>query len=217
VEMGVVFPAFCVQNGIWRAVCGVGAVDMHRLCFRISTYSMCMVMGGGAAAMPVARWGWCGPSVRELSHASAVREVTGHTSRCVGGRTVLLPALSPCFPTSICVVSACMCSGGNLTRWVLWGGVLTWWWGSFFLRFVSKMGLGALCVELVPQICTVHVFQYPHAQCVWTWVVGLARCLWRAWEGVDCVCGGSLTPALCGRSQGPHVDMLKAVMDDCLR
>jgi hypothetical protein len=40
------------------------------------------------------------------------------------------------------------------------------WWavdvvvGVVFRVFcVSKMGLGALCVELVPQICTIHVFQ----------------------------------------------------------
>jgi hypothetical protein len=34
VVVGAVYPAFCVQNGTWRAVCGVGAADMLRLVFR---------------------------------------------------------------------------------------------------------------------------------------------------------------------------------------
>ncbi len=55
----VVSTAFCVRNGTWRAVCGVGAADMHRLCFLIATYSMCMGMGGGAGMMPVACLGGC--------------------------------------------------------------------------------------------------------------------------------------------------------------
>ena len=70
-----------------------------------------------------------------------------------------LPALSPCFLISICVMSVRMCSGGNLIRWVLWGGVLTWWWGSFSVCFVCKTGLGVLCAELVWQICAVYVFR----------------------------------------------------------
>jgi hypothetical protein len=159
VVVGVVFRVFCVQNGTWCAVCGVGAADMHRLCFLIAAYSIYMGMGGGAAATPVARLGGCGRCVGGLSHASAVREVTGHTSRCVGGGCECLPALNPCFPAAICVVSMRMCSGGNLMRWVWCGGLLTWWWGSFSMCFVCKTGLGALCVELVPQICTIHVFQ----------------------------------------------------------
>jgi hypothetical protein len=85
VEMGVVSPALCAQNRIWCAVCGVGAPDMRRLWFPIATYSMCMGMGGGAAATPVARWGWCGLCVGGLSLTGCVREVTGHTSRCVEG------------------------------------------------------------------------------------------------------------------------------------
>ncbi len=47
-----------------------------------------------------------------------------------------LPAFSPCFMTSTCVMSVCMCSGSNLTRWVQWCGVLTWCWGSFSVAFV---------------------------------------------------------------------------------
>ena len=58
--VGVVLPVFCVQNETWRAVCGVGAADMHRLCFPIATYSMYMGMGGGAGGTPVARLGGCG-------------------------------------------------------------------------------------------------------------------------------------------------------------
>jgi hypothetical protein len=60
VVVGVVFRVFCVQNGTWCAVCGVGAADMHRLCFLIAAYSIYMGMGGGAAATPVARLGGCG-------------------------------------------------------------------------------------------------------------------------------------------------------------
>ena len=59
VVVGVVFRVFCAQNGIWCAVCGVGAADMHRLCFPIVMYSMCMEMGGGAGGTPVARLGGC--------------------------------------------------------------------------------------------------------------------------------------------------------------
>ena len=88
VVVGAVFVVFCVQNGIWRAVCGVGVVDMHRLCFPIATYSMCMVMGGGAGGTPVARLGGCGLCVGRLPHVRCVREATGHTSRCVGGGCV---------------------------------------------------------------------------------------------------------------------------------
>ena len=157
-EMGVVFPAFCVQNDIWRAVCGVGAADMRRLCFAIATYLMCMGMGGGAGTRPVARLGGCGLCEWGLTHASSLREVTGATSRCVGGGCVCLPALSPCFPAAICLMYARMRSGGNLMRLVLWGGVLMWCWGSFSMCFVCKTGLGALCAELVLQICTVYVF-----------------------------------------------------------
>ncbi len=159
VVVGVVFHVFCVQNGTWCAVCGVGAADMHRLCFLIATCLMCMGIGGGAGTPPVARLGGCGLCVGGLSHASSMREVTETTSRGDGGGCVCLPVPSPCFPTSICLMYARMCSGGNLIRWVLWGGVLMWSWGSFSVCFVSKMGLGALCVELVPQICTIHVFQ----------------------------------------------------------
>jgi hypothetical protein len=160
--VGFVSGALWVQNWTWCAVRGVGAADMHRLCFLIATYSMCMCMGGGAAVTPVTRWGWCGLSVWGLSHTgceACEREVTGHTSRCVGGRCVCLPALSPCFLTSICLMYARMCSGGNLTGWVWRGGVLTWWWGSFSICFVCKAGLCVLCAELVPQVCTVYVFQ----------------------------------------------------------
>ena len=112
--VSVVFPVFCVQNGTWRAVCGVGAADMRCLCFPIATYSMCMGMGDGAGTSPVARLGGCGLCVEGLPHTSSVREVTETTSRCVGGGCVCLPALSPCFPTSTCVMSVCMCSGDNL-------------------------------------------------------------------------------------------------------
>ena len=59
VVVGVVFRVFCMQNGTWCAVCGVGAADMHRLCFLIATCLMCMGMGGGAGTMPVARLGGC--------------------------------------------------------------------------------------------------------------------------------------------------------------
>jgi hypothetical protein len=155
----VVFPALRVQNGTWRAVCGVGAADMHRICFRIATYSMCMGMGDGAGKSPVARLGGCGLCVEGLPHTSSVRQATETTSQGVGGGGVCLPALSPCFPASICIMHVRMRSGGNLMRWVLWGGVLMWWWGSFSVCFVCKTGLGALCAELVPQICTVYVFQ----------------------------------------------------------
>ena len=158
VVVRVVFHVFCVQNGALCAVCGVGAADMHHLCFLIATYSMCMNMGDGAGMPPVARLAGCGLCVWGLSHASSAREATETTSRCVGGGCVCLPAFSPCFLVFIYVVSVRMCSGGNLMRWVLWGGVLMWCWGSFSMCFVCKTGLGALCVELVQQICTVYVF-----------------------------------------------------------
>jgi hypothetical protein len=106
----------------------------------------------------VACLGGCGLCVLGLPRTSSVREATGTTSWCVGGGCGRLPALSPCFLVYIYVVSVRMCSGGNLMRWVLWGGVLMWWWGSFSVCFVCKTGLGALCAELVPQICTVYVF-----------------------------------------------------------
>jgi hypothetical protein len=114
VVVGVAFPVFCMQYGTWRAVCGVGAADMHRPCFPIAMYSMYMYMGGGVGTTPVARLGGCGLSVWGLSHTGSVREVTGTTCRCVGGGCMCLPALSPWFPTSICVMSMCMCSGNNL-------------------------------------------------------------------------------------------------------
>jgi hypothetical protein len=148
-----------VQNDIWRAVCGVGAADMRRLCFAIATYLLCMGMGGGAGTRPVARLGGCGLCVGGLSHTSSVREATGATSRCVGGGCGRLPPLSPCFLISIYVMSARMCSGSNLMRWVWWDGVLTWWWGSFSVCFVCEMGLGVLCAESVQQICAVYVFR----------------------------------------------------------
>ena len=85
VVVGVVFRVFCVQNVTWCAVCGVGAADMHRLCFLIATCLMCMGMGGGAGTPPVARLGGCGLCVGGLSHASAVREVTGTTCRYAEG------------------------------------------------------------------------------------------------------------------------------------
>ena len=158
VVVGVVFHVFCVQNGIWCVVCGVGAAYMCRLCFPIAIYSICMGMGDGIAATPVAGLGWCGLCVLGLPRTSSVREATGTTSWCVGGGCGRLPALSPCFLVFIYVVSVRMCSGGNLMRWVLWGGVLMWCWGSFSMCFVCKTGLGALCAELVLQICTVYVF-----------------------------------------------------------
>ncbi len=117
-----------------------------------------MGMGGGAGTMPVARLVWCRLCVGELSHASSMTEVTETTSQGVGGGCVCLPALSPCFPAAICLMYVHMRSGGNLMRWVLLGGVLMWWWGSFSVCFVCKTGLGALCAELVLQICTVYVF-----------------------------------------------------------
>ena len=113
VVVGVVSPAFCVRNGTWRAVCGVGAADVHHLCFPIAIYLMCMSMGDGAGTSPVARLGGCGLCVEGLPHTSSVREVTETTSRCVGGGCVCLPALSPCFLVFIYVVSVRMCSGGN--------------------------------------------------------------------------------------------------------
>ena len=159
VVVGVVFPAFCVQNGTWCVVCGFSARAVLRLCFPIATYSIYMVLGGGDGRTPAACWGWCGLCVCELPHTSSVREVTGHPSRCVGGRCVCLPALSPCFLTSICLMYARMCEYGCGAGLVWWCGVLTWWWGSFSVCFVCKTGLGVLCVELVQQICTVYVFQ----------------------------------------------------------
>ena len=72
---------------------------------------------------------------------------------------MFLPALSPFFLISICLMYARMRSGGNLMRLVLWGGELMWWWGSFSLRFVCKTIFGVLCADLVQQICTVYVFQ----------------------------------------------------------
>ena len=60
VVVGVAFRVFCVRNGTWCAVCGVGAADMHRLCFPIATYSIYMDMGGGDGRTPAACWGWCG-------------------------------------------------------------------------------------------------------------------------------------------------------------
>ena len=59
VVVWVVFPVLRVQNGTWRAVCGVGAGYMHRLCFPIAMYSMYMDMGGGAGTPPAARLGGC--------------------------------------------------------------------------------------------------------------------------------------------------------------
>jgi len=132
----VASPAFCVQNGTWRAVCGVGAADMHRLCFLIATYSMCMDMGGGAGTMSVAGLGGCGLCVCELPYTSSAREAKGTTTPCVGGGYGRLPAFSPCFLTSTYVMSMCMCSGSNLMGRMRWVGVLTWWWGSFSVVFV---------------------------------------------------------------------------------
>jgi hypothetical protein len=126
VVVGVVFRVFCVQNGSWCVVYRVGTTHAHPQCFPIATYSMCMGMGGGAGTTPVAGLGVCGLCVCELPHTSSVREVRGTTSRCVGGEGGLLPAFNLCFLTSICVVRAHMCSGGNLMRLVRWGGVLTW-------------------------------------------------------------------------------------------
>jgi hypothetical protein len=136
VVVGVVFRVFCQQNGTWCAVCRVGATDMHHPCFPVATCLMCMDMGGGAGTMPVARLGGCGLSVCELPHRSSAREVGGTTSRCVGGGYGRLPAFSPYFLISICIVSMCMCSGGNLMRWMRWGEVLTWCWGSFSVAFL---------------------------------------------------------------------------------
>ena len=159
VVVGVVFPVLCVHKGTWRAVCGVGAADMHHLCFPIAMYSMYMEMGDGAGGTPVARLGGCGLCAWGLPNTSSVREVTGHPSLCVGGGCVCLPVLSPWFPTSICVVSSCMCSGGKLMWFVRWGRLLTWWWGLFSVCFVCTMGHGVLCAELVPCICAVYVFR----------------------------------------------------------
>jgi hypothetical protein len=158
VVVGVVFRVFCVQHGTWRAVCGFGAADMHRLCFPIATYLMCMDMGSGAGTPPVVRLGGSGLRVCELPHTSSMWEAKGTRSRCVGGECACLPWLSPCFLKLLCVVSARMCSGGNLMWWVWRGGVFTWWWGSFSLGFVCKTGLDALCAELVPQMCNIYVF-----------------------------------------------------------
>jgi hypothetical protein len=127
VVVGVVFRMFCVQNGTWCAVCGVGALDMHRLCFPIATYSMCMGMGGGAGKPPVARLGGCGLCVEGQPHTSSVREATGTTSSCVGGGCGRLPAFIPCFLMSTYVMSMCMCSGSNLMGRMRWVGVLPWW------------------------------------------------------------------------------------------
>ena len=85
VVVGAVFPVFCVQNGTWRAVWGVGTADMVRLCFPIAMYSMYMGMGDGAGGTPVARLGWCRLCAWGLPHVRCVREATGRTSRCVGG------------------------------------------------------------------------------------------------------------------------------------
>ena len=98
--------------------------------------------------MPVARLGGCRLCVGGLPRTSSVREPTGTTSRCVGGGCVCLPALSPCFLISICVMSVCMCSGGNLMRLVRWGGVLTWRWGRSPCVLCAKRDL----------VC-----------CVWSW------------------------------------------------
>ena len=159
VVIGVVFRGFRERNGTWCAVCRVGAADMRRLCFPIAAYSMCMNMCDGAGTSPVARLGGCGLCVEGLPHTSSVRQVTETTSRCLGGGCGRLPPLNPCFLISIYVMSARMCSGSNLMRWVWWDGVLTWWWGSFSVCFVCEMGLGVLCADLVPQICAVYVFQ----------------------------------------------------------
>jgi hypothetical protein len=112
VVVGVVFPVFFVQNGTWCVVCGFCARAVLRLCFPIATYSIYMDMGGGDGRTPAACWGWCGLCVCELPHTSSVREVTGHPSRCVGGRCVCLHALSTCFLTSICLMYARMCDYG---------------------------------------------------------------------------------------------------------
>jgi hypothetical protein len=158
VVVEVDFLVQCVQNGSWCVVCGVGTAHAHCLCFPIATYSMCMEMGGVAGTTLVAGLGGCGLCVCELPHTSSVREVRGTTSRCGGGGGGLLPAFNLCFLTSICVVSARMCSGGNLIWWVWCGGVLMWWWGSFSMCFVCKTGLCVLCAELVPQMCNIYVF-----------------------------------------------------------
>ena len=113
-------------------------------------------------------WGWhacCGGLGRVwtvclcgLPHKSSVRSGTGTTCRCVGGGLGRLLALNPCYLTSTCSVNPCMYNCVNFIAWVGWGGMLTWWWGSFLVRFGCRTGLGVLCVELVLQICTVYVF-----------------------------------------------------------
>ena len=159
VVVGVVFPVFWVQHRTWRAVWGVGVVDMVRLCFPIATYSMYMGMGGGAGGTPVARLGGCGLCAWGLPHTSSVREVRGSTCRYVGVGCGCLPPFNLCFRISPCIMSSRMRSGGNLMWWAWRGGVLTWWWGSFSLGFVCKTGPGVLHAGLVQWICTVYVFQ----------------------------------------------------------
>jgi hypothetical protein len=158
VVVGVVFRVLCAKRDLvcWvRAWCSGYAPSMFSSSHILSLHGHgwwgwqdpCSVLG--------MVWTVCGG----LSHTGCVREVTGHPSRCVGGRCVRLPALSPCFPTAIYLKYARMCDYGCGTGLAWCGGVLTWLWGSFSVCFVRKTGFGALCAELVLQICAVYAFQ----------------------------------------------------------
>ena len=96
-EMGVVFPAFRVQNGTWCAVCGVGVADMRRICFPIAICLMCMGMGGGAGTSPVARLGGCGLcGGGALSHKLCEGGHRDHKSVC-GRRMWATACVQPMF------------------------------------------------------------------------------------------------------------------------
>jgi hypothetical protein len=54
--LGVVFRILCMACRALCVVRGVGGVDMHRLCFSIAMYLVCMGIGGGAGMPLVVRW-----------------------------------------------------------------------------------------------------------------------------------------------------------------
>jgi hypothetical protein len=71
----------------------------------------------------------------------------------------ILSAQSLLFLVSICLMYARMRDYGCGAGLVWWCGVLTWWYGSFSLRFVCKTGLGVLCAGFVLGLCSVYVLQ----------------------------------------------------------
>ena len=122
-----------------------------------------------------------------------------------------LPALSLFFLTNPCVVSARMCSSGNLMDWVWWGGVLTWCWGSFSLVFVC--GGGVRCPVAAVWTLDAHRLCFPIATyslcmgmgdgCYVTPAAGLGGCsLYVCGRGRSKMCEGQWRGHVRGMVEG---------------